>query len=169
MSRTAEPSWTGTISTAAAPDSTAARNFTEALNSTAGQTVTAALDSTPGRTVTAAPDSTAAALRLLRRSMDQRPRIPRRALVPAPSAGSIMEAWREAFRRAGSRVSEVDSTVADSTAEVTDDSIQGSIRIIGSSRRNLGAGKQGPAGTPEDLPHRGRCRTGSLPGGPGRG
>src|SRR2546426_264821 len=77
MSRTAEPSWTGTISTAAAPDSTA--------------------------------------------------------------------------------------------AEVTDDSIQGSIRIIGSSRRNLGAGKQGPAGTPEDLPHRGRSRTGALPGGPGRG
>src|SRR2546425_7276645 len=115
MSRTAEPSWTGTISTAAAPDSTAARNFTEALNSTAGQTVTealnstagqtvtAALDSTPGRTVTAALDSTAAALRLLPRFMDQRPPIPRRALLSAPSAGSIIGAWREGFCRAGRR------------------------------------------------------------------
>src|SRR5437016_2272315 len=155
MSRTAAPSSATTISTAAVTAAmrstagrtvTAAQSSTAAQGSTAGQPVTVAQDSTAVQTVTAALDSTAAALRLLRRSMDQRPRNPSRALVPAPSAGSIMEAWREAFRRAGSRVSEVDSTVADSTAaEVTDDSSQGSIRIIGSSHRDLGAGKQGPA------------------------
>src|SRR5438552_9036972 len=112
MSRTAAPSSTTTISTAAAPDSVVARNFMERLNSTAGHKLTAGRNST--------------AVRLLRHSTDQRRRRPSRALVPAPSAGSIMEAWREASRPAGSRVSEVDSTAADSTAaEVTDDSSQG--------------------------------------------
>src|SRR5439155_2368418 len=173
MSRTAAPSSTTTISTAAAPDSVVARNFMERLNSTAaldstaGQKLTAALDSTAGRKVTAGRNSTA--VRLLRHSTDQRRRRPSRALVPAPSAGSIMEAWREASRPAGSRVSEVDSTAADSTAaEVTDDSSQGSIRI-GGGRCNLGSGKQSSASTPDNLSLRGRRRTGTVPRGPGRG
>src|SRR2546430_3144283 len=174
MSRTAAPSSTTTISTAAALDSVVARNFMERLNSTAAldstaaQKLTVALDSTAGHKVTAGRNSTA--VRLLRHSTDQQRRRPSRALVLAPSAGSIMEAWREASRPAGSRVSEVDSTAADSTAaEVTDDSSQGSIRIIGGGRCNLGSGEQSSASTPENLPLRGRRRTGTIPRGPGRG
>src|SRR5437016_5819633 len=109
MSRTAAPSSITTISTAVAPDFVVAQNFMEGLNSTAaldstaGQRVTAALDSTAGRRLTAARNSTgqkfmaglactAAVVRLLRPSTDRRRRRPSRALVPAPSAGSIMEA-----------------------------------------------------------------------------
>src|SRR5437660_7464273 len=173
MFRTAAPSSTTTISAAAGPDSVVARNFMERLNSTAtldstaGQKLTGALDSTAGHKVTAGRNSTA--VRLLRHSTDQRRRRPSRALVPAPSAGSTMEAWREASRPAGSRVSEVDSTAADSTAaEVTDDSSQASIRIIGGGRCNLGLGKESSAGTPENLPLRGRRGTGTIPRGPAR-
>src|SRR5437667_11228692 len=98
MSRTAAPSSTTTISTAAAPDSVVARNFMERLNSTAGHKLTAGRDST--------------AVRLLRHSTDQRRRRPSRAPVPGPSAGAIVEAWRGASCPGGNGGSEADWTDA---------------------------------------------------------
>src|SRR5258708_39969179 len=54
--------------------------------------------------------------RLFPASTDRGRRTCSRAPTPARSAGSIMEAWRGAFRPAGSRASEADSTEVDSTA-----------------------------------------------------